>query len=115
MTGYKAVIRYDEFRWYILEMEIPDDATVVHSGNGFYRADKVIPKHFWPTKTKLAILDKSAHSWFEPAFSYTLGTEAVSKLDSNVNTDCAAGIHFFQSRDQAINWGNANFGQLAAI
>ena len=26
--GYKAVIRYNEFRWVVLEMDIPDDATL---------------------------------------------------------------------------------------
>ena len=60
--GYKAVIRYNEFRWYILELEIPDDATIVHTGSGFYRTDKAVPRHFWPARTKTAIIDTSAHS-----------------------------------------------------
>ena len=108
--GYKAVIRYNEFRWLVLEMDIPADATLIESGSGFYRTDKVIPRHFYPTRTKTALIDTSAHSWFDK-----LNELAVSKLDKNPNRDCTEGIHFFESREQAINWGMANFGHLASL
>jgi len=111
--GYKAVIRYNWFRWYILEMDIPEDATIVSSGSGFYRTDKVMPRKFYPTRTKTAILDKMAHSWFDHEFSYVLGTMATSKLDPNSNEDCTEGIHFFATYEQAVNWGLANFGKAA--
>jgi hypothetical protein len=111
--GYKAVIRYNEFRWFVLEMDIPEDATIVSSGSGFYRTDKVIPRHFYPTRTKTAINDKSAHSWFDHEFSYTLGTLATSKLDPNPHEECTEGIHFFATYEQAVNWGYANFGKAA--
>jgi hypothetical protein len=113
--GYKAVIRYNEFRWIILEMDIPADATIIESGNGFYRTDKVIPRHFYPTLTKTAIIDTSAHSWFDQNFEYKLNELAVSNLDKNPNRDCTEGIHFFKSREQAIHWGMANFGRLASL
>lgn len=112
--GYKAVIRYNEFRWYILELEIPDDATIVHTGGGYYRTDKAVPRHFWPARTKTAIIDTSAHSWFDQSFEYKLNELAFTKLDKNPNRDCTEGIHFFETREQAINWGNANFGCLTA-
>ena len=112
--GYKAVIRYNEFRWYILELEIPDDATIVHTGSGFYRTDKAVPRHFWPARTKTAIIDTSAHSWFDKEFCYTIGVTAFSTLNPDHTNDCAAGIHFFETREQATNWGNANFGCLTA-
>lgn len=113
--GFKAVINYGSFRWFILELDIPADATVVHSGGGFYRADSVIPKHFWPARTKTAIIDMSAHSWFNKEFDYTIGKVSATELDTNQNTDCAPGIHFFETIEQAKNWGNANFGINAAI
>ena len=113
--GYKAVIRYNEFRWYVLEMDIPEEATLVDSGNGFYRTDKVIPRRFLSTKCNSDIIDKSAHSWFSIDFEYTPGVLATSRLDLNRHTDCAAGIHFFETFDQAKNWGNANFGMPAAM
>ena len=113
--GYKAVITYNQFRWYVLEMDIPDDATIVHAGHGFYRTDKVVPVHFWATRYKLAITDTAAHSWFDKDFAYTIGHTATSKLDLNLNDDCVAGIHFFDNFYQAMNWGNANFGYTAAI
>lgn len=113
--GYKAVIRYGAFRWYILELDIPDSASIVHSGGGFYRTDMAVPVRLLPTRTKLAIIDTAAHSWFDKEFVYTLGATAYSKLDTNSNTDCAAGIHFFETLQQAENWGNANFGISAAV
>lgn len=113
--GYKAVIRYAEFRWYIVELEIPYDAIIVHSGGGFYRTDKVVPVRFISTSKKLDIIDLSAHSWFNKDFSYVLGKTTFSNLDTNPHTDCAEGIHFFESFEQALNFGNANFGIIAAI
>ena len=113
--GYKAVIRYNEFRWYILEMDIPEDATIIDYGRIFYRTDKVIPRHFYPILTKTAIIDTSAHSWFDNSFEYKLNELAVSTLDKNPKLDCTEGIHFFVSREQAINWGMANFGRLASL
>lgn len=71
-VGYKAVILYGRFRWCIMTIEIPNDATIVHSGDGFFRTDKVIPKRFSLTRDKLAITDKSAHSWFREDFEYTV-------------------------------------------
>ena len=113
--GYKAVIRYNEFRWFVLEMDIPEDATLIESGSGFYRTDKVMPRKFYPTRTKTAIIDNSAHSWFDKDFEYKLNELAVSNLDQNPNRDCTEGIHFFVTREQAINWGMANFGRLASL
>ncbi len=113
--GYKAVIRYNEFRWFILEMDLPADATLIESGSGFYRTNKVIPRHFYPILTKTAIIDTSAHSWFDQNFEYKLNELAVSNLDKDTNHDCTEGIHFFESREQAINWGMANFGRLASL
>ena len=113
--GYKAVIRYNEFRWYILEMDIPEDATIIDYGRIFYRTDKVIPRHFYPILTKTAIIDTSAHSWFDNSFEYKLNELAVSNLDKNPKLDCTEGIHFFVSREQAINWGMSNFGRLASL
>ena len=114
--GYKAVIRYTEFRWYILELDIPMDATVVHSGGGFYRTDKVVPRQFWSSQnSNMKILDPAAHSWFKKEFPYNIGDTAMTSLDPNQHTDCAEGIHFFATREQAVNWGNANFGMNAAM
>jgi hypothetical protein len=114
--GYKAVIRYTEFRWYIPELDIPMDATVVHSGGGFYRADKVVPVKFWSSQnSNLMILDPAAHAWFNKDFPYNIGYTSKANLDPNPHTDCAEGIHFFATREQAINWGKANFGINAAM
>lgn len=114
--GYKAVIRpCGVFRWYILELDIPESARIVHSGGGFYRTDMAVPVRFSPTRKKLAIIDTAAHSWFDEDFVYTLGVTARSRLDTNPASDCVAGIHFFESLQQAVNWGNANFGIDSAV
>lgn len=113
--GYKAVIRYNEFRWIILEMDIPADATLIESGSGFYRTDKVMPRRLYPTRTNKVIADTSAHSWFNQNFEYKLNELAVSNLDKNPNRECTEGIHFFATMEQAINWGLANFGRLASL
>jgi hypothetical protein len=43
-------------------------------------------------------------------------SDAIQRLiDKNPNRDCTEGIHFFESREQAINWGMANFGHLASL
>jgi hypothetical protein len=115
-VGYKAVILYGRFRWCIMTIEIPDDATIVHSGNGFFRTDKVIPKRFSPTVYKLAITAKTAHSWFREDFVYTLGQPAETTLDrTNINNDFGEGIHFFTDYYQAVNWAKCNFGESAAV
>ena len=40
--------------------------------------------------------------------------DMFAKYDPDHTNDCAAGIHFVETIDQAINWGNANFGCLTA-
>lgn len=99
-----------------LSLRPPSRPTVVHSGGGFYRTDKVVPRQFWSTQnSNMKILDPSAHSWFNKEFPYIIGDTSMTRLDPNPHTDCAEGIHFFATREQAINWGNANFGMNAAM
>ena len=102
--GYKAVIVYGAFKWVILEMEIPDDASLVNTGDGFYRTDTVIPRKF-----------HTPFSWFRDEFDYTLNQRTTSTINLRSRDDCAAGIHFVTSIEQAKCWGIANFGVTAAL
>jgi hypothetical protein len=117
--GYKAVIVYGAFKWVILEMEIPDDASLVNTGDGFYRTDTVIPRKFHTPFIDVGAVDdiqfKSAHSWFRDEFDYTLNQRTTSTINLRSRDDCAAGIHFVTSIEQAKCWGIANFGVTAAL
>ena len=115
MIGYKAVIFNDNgsWAWCIAQLEIPEDAIIAHSGNGFYRTDKCKVIRLSPSLYKLAFNHIRAWSWFDPKVEYAVGETVMSEIDTNPHTDCAKGIHFVGTYEQAVGFGRANFGLSA--
>lgn len=108
--GYKAVVSTKEFRWFIAELEIPDDAQVIHTDFNYYRTDKVIPRCFY-TGEHTVHSASQARSWFNRDFKYKLNSLLTSELNMNKQLNCAAGIHFFETFEQAVCWGVINVGR----
>ena len=47
----------------------------------------------------------TVHAWYDSSFSYTLGEIVeVSNFDANRWNECAPGIHFFITRQEAVNY-----------
>lgn len=89
MTGYK---RTNE--GVVLTAEIPVGAMVYCINGKKCRTDKA------------KIVDMGGarvlHSIFDPSFSYQLGQEIqIPDFDTNYNTECGAGFHFFRTRKEA--------------
>ena len=117
MKGYKAVARKGirNWEWFLCELEIPDDAKVLKELS-FRRTDKAIPRSFFPVRTKTAISDKEARSWFDPNFTYELNKLATSELtEAPYQSFDIKGIYFFESAETARNWGLVNLGREGAV
>ena len=49
--------------------------------------------------------EKTVFSTYDPGFSYTVGeTVSVDNFDENRWNECAPGIHFFITREEAVNY-----------
>lgn len=117
MKWYKAVARKGirNWEWFLCELEIPDDSNVLKDLS-FRRTDKAIPRCFFPVKTKTAINDKEASSWFDPSFTYELNKLATSELTEDpYQSFDIKGIYFFESAETARNWGLVNLGREGAV
>lgn len=115
--GYKAVAKKQErgWDWFICELDIPDDAKVIKELS-FGRTDKAIPRAFFPVKTKTAINENVARSWFDPNFTYELNKLATSELtEATYQSFNIKGIYFFESAETARNWGLVNLGREGAV
>jgi hypothetical protein len=48
--------------------------------------------------------DTIVHSFWDPLFKYHTGFIEVYNFDDNPQVECGKGIHFFLSRDDAVNY-----------
>lgn len=102
----KAVVMIGEdlSYWVIVKLFIPKDARRSSAFGRKCRCDKA---------TVLSIerfrepgsLDVIAHSIFDETFEYELGKEvSVDNFDEDRSHECAPGIHFFMTREEAVNY-----------
>ena len=89
---------------YIIELEIPDDALRSSSTTRKCRCSKA-------KVVSITNLDgtpsdvKSVASWHDSEFIYNLGeTVEVPNFDTNRWNECAPGIHFFITRQEAVDY-----------
>lgn len=88
----------------IVELEIPEDAKRLSGAGRQCRCDKA-------KVVSISALDGSAieyneaFSLYDPCFVYRIGeTVSVSNFDENRWAVCAAGIHFFINRQEAVEY-----------
>ena len=90
---------------YIIELEIPSDALRSSSTTRKCRCSKA--KVVSITNLDGSPSDvKSVASWHDSEFIYNLGeTVEVPNFDTNRWNECAPGIHFFITRQEAVDFG----------
>ena len=92
MTGYKKASGGK-----IITLEIPIGAKVFSINNNKRRTNK--------TKVIDMQGETELSSWFNTDFKYHVGDEIeIEDFDENYNIECAEGIHFFLTREEAENY-----------
>ena len=97
---------FKKARGYIIELEIPDDALRSSSTTRKCRCSKA--KVISITNLDGTPSDvKSVASGYNSKFIYTIGeTVEVPNFDTNRWNECAPGIHFFITRQEAVDFGS---------
>lgn len=98
-----SFIGYKKANDHIVKLEICEDAMRSSSTTRKCRCSKakVLGIEWIDSPTDLM----SVRSDFDPTFVYTIGrTVEVKNFDKNRWKECAPGIHFFMTRDEAINY-----------
>ncbi len=96
IKGYKKTAEGN-----IIELEIPEGAIVFSINNCECRANKA-------TVTKCEGIQ---HSWFDPGFEYKEGnTINIKEFNLQYNMECAEGIHFFRTKEEAEKYTIVDFG-----
>lgn len=101
--GFKKALEVDKYAQVIVELEIPADAKRSSATSRKCRCDKA---------KVLSITDLSGVAEFQQAFSrydnnfiYEVGkTVVVDDFDDDRWNECSTGIHFFITRNEAINY-----------
>lgn len=105
----------------IVKLLIPEGATVVHPDktSRHYigdkkRTDKAIPLELYEvynstisgTQSTSKVRDVTATSTHDRGFKYNIGEVAtpVDGLDKSLNTECTDGIHFWCTKQEALDW-----------
>jgi hypothetical protein len=87
----------------IIKLRIPEDAKRFCANNKC-RADKVEVLGFETLGGEKLPDDTIVHSFWDPLFKYHTGFIEVYNFDDNPQVECGKGIHFFLSRDDAVNY-----------
>jgi hypothetical protein len=91
---------------YVLELEVPEDAVRVSSLVGrkcrCSKAKIVDVSHVDPNFGE--IITTEFHSLFKRDFVYRLGEWVEMNLDDDIRVECASGIHFFMTKEEAISY-----------
>lgn len=85
----------------IAELIIPRGAIVFGINGSKFRTDKAIVKDIYDLNGGH---HKRAYSYYK-YFSYYVGDEIeVFDFNTEYNVECGEGIHFFKTKEEAINW-----------
>jgi len=114
----------------VVKLLIPEGATVVHpekTANNKKRGDKAIPLSFYdvgedvtyhnrafgsPTEERERYVEDDPNTTVEDnsirsrTFTYEIGEPATpdEDLDTDVTAECRSGVHFFPTKEDALNW-----------
>ena len=99
-------------RYAIVKLEIPSDALRSSATSRKCRASKATVLGFYNldkteiTKDEIIEYDITFHSTYDRHFTYELGkTYIIDDFETNRWKECASGIHFFMTFDEAKNYG----------
>lgn len=100
-TGFRYCYFAEDDVPLIVELIIPRGAIVFGINNNKFRTDKAIVKDIYDYKGNH---HKRAYSYYK-YFSYYVGDEIeVFDFNTEYNVECGEGIHFFKTKEEAINW-----------
>ena len=98
-TGFKKVPGD-----YIVELRITETAKRSSATTRKCRCSEAVVMSITTIEGKEAE-EKTVFSAYDPGFSYTVGeTVSVDNFDENRWNECAPGIHFFITREEAVNY-----------
>lgn len=117
MIGYKIADVYHQGEQHtcILQLEIPKDAKIATNGGSKYRCDKVIPTNIFildrneSDESKKPSLVEIKEDYCRSAirtsnFIYYMNQLCVEdSFDGDLENVCVPGIHYYHTRDDAIN------------
>lgn len=99
----KCLLNIDHERVVIVKLEIPEDALRSSSTTRKCRAN--MAKVLSIETLDGEICAQLAHSAYDPSFEYQVGkTVSVDDFDMNRWNECSTGIHFFMTREDAVNY-----------
>lgn len=107
--GWKAVwhIQGTETDFVIVKLLIPEDALRTSATGRKCRCSKAVVLDIQDADgVSLADKNITAFSNYDPGFEYSIGSVVTPKkpFDENRWNECASGIHFFITRDEAIDY-----------
>lgn len=103
--GYKKVCDINSYKRYILKLEIPEDARRSSATNNKCRCDKVKVLEIQNLNGSIAKNIIKARSIYNNEFIYKLNKiTREPKFNTCRWNECAAGIHFFVNRKDAVNY-----------
>lgn len=99
-----SFIGFKRAREYIVELEIPSDALRSSSTTRKCRCSKALVVSITNPDGSVADVT-SVNSGYDSNFIYTVGeTVKVDNFDTDRWNECAPGIHFFITRQEAVNY-----------
>ena len=103
-VGYKKVCDINDYsKYYILKLEILEDAKRSSATSNKCRCDKVKVLEIQNLDGRIAENITKAESFYNDKFIYELGKIAEEpKFDECRWNECTAGIHFFMNREEAV-------------
>jgi hypothetical protein len=95
----------------VLQLSIPSDALIATGSGDKFRCNKCIPTNvFIELDGELKEIDVSSckSCVYTSDFTYYINKECVAyDFDGDLNTVCVAGIHYYYSKEKAIeNYGS---------
>ena len=104
--GYKKVCSVNDcFKYYILKLEIPEDAKRSSAVNNKCRCNKVKVLEIQNLDGRIAKNVKKVSSIYNNDFTYKLDKIVEEpNFDECRWNECAAGIHFFMKREEAVDY-----------
>lgn len=89
----------------IVKLQIPEDAMRSSSTGRKCRCSSAIVLEIQYLNGSILSKLHAVHSWYDPDFMYRIGeTVSVADFDTNRFNECSTGIHFFITREEAVDY-----------
>ena len=102
----KAHLKAPESGYCLVQLKIPANATRYQPENKKCRASRAVVVSIHNCLTGDILLGAAAKSSYDPNFLYEVGkvVKPTSRFSKKFKEDCASGIHFFLTHDEARNY-----------